>query len=195
MDLVCHPVFPSLIVEIKLPLFDDIKEDLKNFFLNYQKENPSVQNSNVGGYQSDDTFWKNTLFKEYHDYFDLNIKMAISSVFNINLTLNNAWFNINLRGDYNTLHNHPGSTISGVIWVNAPEDSGMLRFGNHSSIVANTNVYFNLDKTILNDYNMGKCYEFKPKSGTLILFPSYMHHDVTPSMCDEHRISLAFNYS
>ena len=35
----------------------------------------------------------------------------------------NFWFNVNSRGNYNSLHNHRGGIISGVLYILIPDDN------------------------------------------------------------------------
>lgn len=107
-----------------------------------------------------------------------------------------SWFHITRKGGYFALHNHPMASWSGVYCVAAGEDrsgiedSGLLSFV--SPMAANT-MY--LDMAIA---RMGQPYaygprNFKLKAGQLVLFPSWVLHEVRPYFGDGERITVAFN--
>ena len=45
-----------------------------------------------------------------------------------NLEIQNLWININVPGSYNELHNHVGSVLSGVYYVDASEGQGNIQY-------------------------------------------------------------------
>ena len=107
------------------------------------------------------------------------------------LIITSIWININGKGGYNTRHCHPGSTISGAFYIKVPEDSEspfILTKSREST-----------------DYGFGDAFEesnnpnnintiiIPSEEGKLILFPSYIEHEVPPNQSDDHRISLSFN--
>lgn len=107
-----------------------------------------------------------------------------------------SWFHITRKGGYFALHNHPMASWSGVYCVAAGddrsgiEDSGLLSFV--SPMAANT-MY--IDMAIA---RMGQPYaygprNFKLKAGQLVLFPSWVLHEVRPYFGDGERITVAFN--
>jgi uncharacterized protein (TIGR02466 family) len=99
-----------------------------------------------------------------------------------------AWANINRRGDFNQVHTHPGATWSGVYYVDRGEsnpDAEGTAIHLYDPCPARTNIFF----PELSASNV----LFKPEPGLMILFPSYMPHDVLPHRGDRPRISIAFN--
>lgn len=107
-----------------------------------------------------------------------------------------SWFHITRKGGYFALHNHPMASWSGVYCVAAGddrsgiEDSGLLSFV--SPMAANT-MY--IDMAIA---RMGQPYaygprNFKLKAGQLVLFPSWVLHEVRPYFGEGERITVAFN--
>jgi len=107
-----------------------------------------------------------------------------------------SWFHITRKGGYFALHNHPMASWSGVYCVSAGDDqsgitdSGLLSFV--SPMAANT-MY--LDMAIA---RMGHPYsygprQFKLEAGQLILFPSWVLHEVRPYVGDGERLTVAFN--
>jgi uncharacterized protein (TIGR02466 family) len=99
-----------------------------------------------------------------------------------------AWANINRRGDFNQVHTHPGATWSGVYYVDHGEsnpDAEGTAIHLYDPCPARTNIFF----PELSASNV----LFKPEPGLMILFPSYVPHDVLPHRGDRPRISIAFN--
>jgi uncharacterized protein (TIGR02466 family) len=109
---------------------------------------------------------------------------------------NDCWFHITRRGGFFGLHNHPMASWSGVYCV-APgkhdadkPESGMLTFLNPSTISA-----MHQDAataSLKGPFGTGIRYlKFEP--GQLVLFPSYILHDVKPFEGEGERITVAFN--
>ena len=100
-----------------------------------------------------------------------------------------TWANVSRRGHYNRGHVHPGCTWSGVYYVDAGDadpsdrDSGLLVL--QHPIVAATMTFF---PGLTPDYHA-----FRPVSGLMVAFPSYLGHEVQPYGGDRPRISIAFN--
>ena len=98
------------------------------------------------------------------------------------------WANVNNKGDWNQMHHHMdnfGTSVSGIYYVKCPEDCGHFVYKDPRSVMA-------LDPFVKN-WNMGRLHERTPKAGDFYMFPPYLEHMVTPSDCEETRISLAFN--
>lgn len=99
-----------------------------------------------------------------------------------------AWANVNRRGDFNTMHTHPGATWSGVYYVDDGESDPAAE-GTAIQLTdpcaARGNAFFpGLSNASI---------RFRPVPGLMILFPSYVPHAVPPHRGDRPRISIAFN--
>jgi len=108
-----------------------------------------------------------------------------------------GWANINRRGDYHNLHNHPHSYLSGTYYVQMPKantiDSATRNDLNPGAISffdprpqANT-------LSIRDDAQIDPEYRVLPKAGEILLWPSFMHHLVHPNLSDQERVSISFN--
>ena len=110
--------------------------------------------------------------------------------------INSAWVVSQYENEYNPLHNHTGCEISGVIYLKTPnvknrrnleskkgkEDSdGNIAFVH--SAMGNRN-HDALEKGVIN---------LTPKSGVLLMFPSYLIHTVYPFIGEGERRCLPFN--
>ena len=103
-----------------------------------------------------------------------------------------AWININKKGDYNIKHNHPTSDLSGVLWIKCPEKCGEIVFTSPYNFVGFKEHELYSDK-FQKEHSAYLAYNFQPKEGFLLLFPSHLEHRVNENQSDEDRISVAFN--
>jgi len=108
------------------------------------------------------------------------------------VTLSNFWVNINHHRDYNKRHDHPRSLISGVFYVDVPNNSGDIIFINPTK-------YFLYSEALTstqtgNPYNKS-CVAIPPTNNQLLLFPSYLEHEVAANESKKDRISISFNFS
>ena len=146
--------------------------------------------SNSGGWQSNNIFSDDDFFSE----FILEIeKQANNFAKELEIyqkgKIGNLWININEYKDYNRRHHHPESIISGVFYVKVPDKSSVLRFFHPSSdfMVRDWNVDFKC-----NMYT-SSIWEIFPEEGKLLLFPSWLEHEVDQNLSQEKRISISFN--
>ena len=106
-----------------------------------------------------------------------------------------AWFHVTRRGGYFGPHNHPMHSWSGVYCVSHSgddpnSDSGKLTMINPHAM--NT-MYIDMANAKLQmPYHMGNRM-LRLKAGDLVLFPSWMLHEVVPYEGDDVRITIAFN--
>ena len=166
---------------------------LKKFCLKFKDENTSRQMSNRGGYQSINIFYGihpelNGLVEEINKHVEdyaINIMRLKEKP-----SVSNLWINVNKYKDYNKAHVHPNSIISGVYYVKVPKNSGSIVFENSSD----PSKYLHPEDVIeFNEVNSSS-WEIKPKEDELLLFPSWLKHEVMPHLnLKEDRISIAFN--
>tara|TARA_R100000655_G_C2926778_1_gene183284 strand:+ start:37 stop:603 length:567 start_codon:yes stop_codon:yes gene_type:complete len=148
--------------------------------------------SNQGGYQSNDINMKtnthiNFLSKAIIDnanYFKKQLDLEDKSI------LQNMWINKNYFKDYNTLHNHPNSCISGVYYVQCSKESGAITFENPN---ADGIGYAWENKIIKYNNNTSSSWTITPTPNQLLLFPAFLKHFVKPNLTKEERISISFN--
>ena len=185
-----HTVFPSLIIEKQLTSFESIQSSLIDWIYSYADSHEGVHYSNVGGYQSKSDFWMDESFSPYLNYFRQEIESMVEC-YDSYLTLKNAWFNINRKGDYNRLHVHPRSLLSAVLWVKSPEQCGGLMFPNDQYLRTNWEMF--IKPEYKDRLPVDRDHRFQPKEGTMVIFPSYLYHEVESNQTNQDRISIAFN--
>ena len=179
-------IFHSRLLKGHDPLLDDYKEDLVDYFYDFSSKNESSSHSNLGGWQSNSLMHLEQSFKPFMDLMWNTLepyvqKITDESCVMLELYLHNLWFNINGTNALNTLHTHPHSIYSGVMWIKAPENCGNLVMVDPSA--------HNMFGVVPTEY------EFQPVEGNIILFPSHVPHYVKPNNSDEDRISVSFNFT
>ena len=146
--------------------------------------------SNKGGWQSD------ILNDSILDMLLIKILTNISYYANLldvkkdkTISFTNTWLNINGQNDYNINHVHEGF-ISGVYYPQASPDMGGLRLENHNNLKS-----ISWHGSNFNNYNTHNAENFlvRPKTGLLVLFPSWLEHGVEPNTINDDRISFSFN--
>jgi uncharacterized protein (TIGR02466 family) len=112
------------------------------------------------------------------------------------LIYSDSWFHVTRRGGFFGLHNHPNASWSGVYCVSPGEhdadkpDSGLLSFLNPATVSAN---YVDAATANLRSPFTYSIRHVKFEAGQLVLFPSWVMHDVKPYQGEGERITVAFN--
>ncbi|MEX0975766.1 MAG: putative 2OG-Fe(II) oxygenase [Woeseia sp.] len=109
---------------------------------------------------------------------------------------NHTWFHISRHGGSFVAHNHPMASWSTVYCVRAGEqvserrDSGVLRFLDHRP---GSNMFIDPGNVKLRvPFNFGH-YSMRLAPGQLVLFPSYLVHEVATFLGQDTRITIASN--
>ncbi|MFQ6006641.1 MAG: putative 2OG-Fe(II) oxygenase [Woeseia sp.] len=92
------------------------------------------------------------------------------------------WTNVNEPGSSNLIHNHAKWHWSGVYYVQG-KDTGPIAF--YSTPYLNQQVTLGLP--------FGQSFTVEPSDGLLLIFPSYLLHEVSANPSDKQRINIAFN--
>ena len=106
-----------------------------------------------------------------------------------------AWFHITRAGGHQPLHIHPNASWSGVFCVDPGDtvegapDSGVLRFHHPST---HASMHADPGNSLREPFNLGG-YEVAHEPGVLLLFPSFLAHEVLPYHGEQPRIVVAFN--
>ena len=192
-------LFPVLIHRFEVEYFKTIQKDLIDFcYGERRKDTKGRRVSNRGGWQSKSNMGYDkdgnsnvlvqTVQQNIIKYFHTNRVMHDD----VRISLNNMLININKKGSYNIVHLHPACELSGVLWIKTPEKCGNLNF-------ISPCVYSRFKETLAYETEYGKklgqhtTYEFLPKEGEMMLFPSSIEHSVNVNESREDRISVSFN--
>jgi uncharacterized protein (TIGR02466 family) len=107
------------------------------------------------------------------------------------LIYSDAWFHVTRRGGFFGLHNHPNASWSGVYCVDPGQrGSGLLTFVN--PLLA-SNMYLDAANASMRGAFASGVRQIDLEPGQLVLFPSWVLHDVKPYEGDGERITVAFN--
>lgn len=147
--------------------------------------------------------WHDECIEELRDFCWKILYQAIGKINNYDIkTLqkmhigNSAWYHITRKGGYFGIHNHANASWSGVYCVKEGEqvegcpESGQLNF-----ISPLTQTLSFTDKSVLGmkgQYSRGNL-PVTLKPGQLIIFPSWLLHEVKPYLGEKERITVAFN--
>ena len=106
------------------------------------------------------------------------------------LELEDIWINILPEGGTHSAHIHPHSVISGTIYVAKPAGSSAIKFEDprHAMMMASPP----RKKDAPEEYQ--SFIYFDPKPGEVLLWESWLRHEVPMNMSEEDRISISFNY-
>ena len=112
------------------------------------------------------------------------------------LIYNDAWFHVTRRGGFFGLHNHPNASWSGVYCVDPGQhdadkpESGALSFVSPAVI---SSMYMDAATANLRDPFAPTIRALRLEAGQLVVFPSWILHDVKPFQGEGTRITVAFN--
>jgi uncharacterized protein (TIGR02466 family) len=98
------------------------------------------------------------------------------------LEMTSLWVNLMPEGCYHAFHHHPLSVISGTFYVDVPPGSSPLRIEDPRAPLFMASP----PRRTLED--------LKPRAGDVILFESWLKHEVPPGRFKGTRISVSFNY-
>ena len=159
--------------------------------------------SNRGGWQSNDL--NISKLCEENEEFKLLTNKIIGELNHFateigiiaEIGISSMWINISKSGSYNVLHSHHKSIFSGCFYIKTPENCGSIRFENPiAQLMSSYLHYWDFIDTNRLDVNNQLSPEgriFNAKENLLILFPSWILHQVETNLSDEDRISIAFN--
>lgn len=112
------------------------------------------------------------------------------------LIYNDAWFHVTRRGGFFGLHNHPNAAWSGVYCVDPghsdanKRESGALCFVNPALSAA---MHLDPGNAKMSGAFAGGIRSLRMEAGQLVLFPSWVLHDVKPFDGEGERVTVAFN--
>lgn len=129
-------------------------------------------------------------FDTLHQYIMYHVRQYTSALGAVSddLYISQSWINVAGRGDYQEVHCHPDSVISGVYYLQVPVGSPSITFYNFNNIGDMCTLRY----SNLNELNYANC-SYEPVENSLILFRSYVQHAVKVMQVDGQRISISFN--
>ena len=205
------PAFAVPFAEVDLPDCEALNAELAALFLaregegeRYANPHPSMQITRQMFESAFEVFsWPEACVQNLREFCWAALSRAIAQLNGYKAEemarlriYSHTWFHVTRRGGFFGLHNHPMASWSGVYCVSAGQDdgthreSGKLHFSNPNQLA---NMFVDAGNShVRPPYNMtGRSYRLRP--GQLVLFPSWVNHEVLPFFGEGERITVAFN--
>jgi uncharacterized protein (TIGR02466 family) len=105
--------------------------------------------------------------------------------------LDSLWVNLLKPGGHHGAHIHPHSILSGTLYVEVPPGSGAIRF-------EDPRLPMMMAAPVRRDDAPEELQPFvavQPRSGLLLMWESWLRHDVLPGTAKADRLSISFNFA
>lgn len=105
--------------------------------------------------------------------------------------MNSCWVNIMPKKSHHSFHIHPLSFLSGTYYVSTPKKSSVIKFEDPrlGFFMGAPPRQLDCRRENLNFV------EVAPQEGHIVLFESWLRHEVPSNTSDSERVSVSFNYS
>ena len=205
------PMFAVPFAQALFPAAQEVNAQLKPLLLareaqpaRYGNANPSLQQQ-PGVFESEFNLfaWPETCVRRLRDFCWAELGRALQQLNGYSAEemrrlqiFSHTWFHVTRHGGFVINHTHPMASWSGVYCVDPGEtpaerpESGVLRFHNPHHY---SNTF--LDAGNLHPrppFHHGS-WSFRLQPGQLVLFPSWLPHEVLPFYGHDERITVAFN--
>lgn len=101
------------------------------------------------------------------------------------LKLDSLWVNVMKPGATHSGHIHPHSAVSGTVYVETPPGAGAIRF-------EDPRLPLMMAAPLTEE---SRFVTVEPAAGTVLLWESWLRHEVTAGSAKAERISVSFNYA
>lgn len=105
--------------------------------------------------------------------------------------LDSLWVNLLRPGGHHSAHIHPHSILSGTLYVEVPRGSGAIRF-------EDPRLPMMMAAPVRRDDAPDDLRPFatvEPRPGLLLLWESWLRHEVLPGTAKKDRLSISFNFA
>ncbi len=107
------------------------------------------------------------------------------------LKLDSLWVNVLKRGGAHSGHIHPHSAVSGTVYIETPPGSGALKLED-----PRLPLMMAAPRRLADAPEAARPFVYlSPSPGTLLLWESWLRHEVVANAASADRISISFNYS
>ena len=142
----------------------------------------------------DDLPWRFPIFADLQKALDKHVAAFCDDLgFDLDgkkLKLNALWINILPEGGTHASHIHPHSVISGTTYVAMPEGTSALKLEDPRLPMMMMAPVTRKDA----GQELQRFVYVKPVVGDVLLWESWLRHEVPMNMSEEERISVSFNY-
>jgi len=105
--------------------------------------------------------------------------------------LDSMWVNLLKPGGHHSSHLHPHSILSGTLYVEVPHGSGSIRFEDPRSGLMMAAPPRRADAPA----ELAPFATIAPRPGLLLLWESWLRHEVLPGGAKADRLSISFNFA
>jgi len=142
----------------------------------------------------DDLPWRFPIFADLVKALDAHVAaFARELAFDLGdkaLKLDSIWINILPEGGIHTGHIHPHSVISGTTYVAMPEGTSALKLEDPRLPM----MMAAPGRTKDAPEDLRQFHYAKPSVGDVLLWESWLRHEVPMNMAEDERVSVSFNY-
>ncbi|MGE5626401.1 MAG: putative 2OG-Fe(II) oxygenase [Bacillota bacterium] len=203
--------FASPIVDISMPGHETLDARLRDLFLRWEADPVRKRSSaptpviKVAVYESDFSLFDNSEpeIQALAQFCLHNTGYVIQQLNGYSLEemqglriFQHSWYHLTRHAGYTAQHNHPMASWSGVYCVDPGDpmpdkpNNGALRFLEARSTAS---MYLDAGNAHWREpFGFGEL-AFNLRAGQLLLFPSYLMHEVAPYYGQRERITVAFN--
>lgn len=142
-----------------------------------------------------DLGWRFPIFADLIKILDKHVAAFVAELdFNLDgreLKLEDLWINILPEGGTHASHIHPHSVISGTTYVSMPEGASAIKFEDPRLPMMMAAPARKKDAR----EELRQFIYVAPKVGDVLLWESWLRHEVPVNTAEDERISISFNYS
>ncbi len=139
--------------------------------------------------------WRFPIFADVVKALDAHVAAFVEDLeFDLDgreIKLEDIWINILPEGGIHTSHIHPHSVISGTTYVAMPDGASALKLEDPRSQMMMASPVRKKDGR----RELQSFVYVKPKVGDVLLWESWLRHEVPMNMAEDERISVSFNYA
>jgi len=139
--------------------------------------------------------WRFPIFADLVKQLDKHVaEFAKDAQFDLGdkaLVLEDIWINILPEGGIHTAHIHPHSVISGTTYVAMPDGASAIKFEDPRLAMMMA-----APPRLPDARDEMRAFAYvAPKVGDVLLWESWLRHEVPMNMSEEDRVSVSFNYN
>lgn len=198
-------LFPTFLLEHNLITDSQSREHvikIKDIMLDLESKEEGCKFNLHGGYRSQDAFLSRNepSVKWLRSEIDKRVKLLLTQVdaSDVEYTFD-GWGAVLRNGHGQALHVHPASVFAGVFYAAMPEEVG--RNGNAGCLhLVDPRIGVDMIQEMpgnkINIYGRNSSYDVCGSTGSLLMFPSWLMHEVRPmldSMDWGPRVGISFN--
>ena len=196
-----RPLFPTLLYEAELSdqqLLDALAHSIRSLAEDDEAGRRWSRDHGYAGYTSYASL--NDLPRRDPDFAELAkllarhaVKFAGECAFELarKPRLDSLWVNLLKGGGHHSAHIHPHSIISGTLYVEVPKGAGSIRFEDPRLPLMMAAPMRQKDAPEA----MRPFVTVEPRRGVLLLWESWLRHEVLPGTGRGERLSISFNFA